>query len=368
MNKYLEKLFSPSIINQLKIPNRIIMAPMTRSKSPNSIPGKDVALYYAKRAENGVGLIITEGTTVDTPNASDDINIPTFHGNDSLKGWSMVVEHVHDAGGLIFPQIWHQGTLRRADTTWNSDFPSWGPSGLASKNKKVSEPMSLIEIEQTIDAFAEAIYQARELNFDGVEIHGAHGYLLDQFFWESTNIRDDEWGGLAIEERTKFSEAIIKKARKAVGNDYPIIFRFSQWKQQDFNHKMAKNELELGSFLNNLSNAGIDAFHCSQRRFWNNEFDNSNLNLAGWAKKLTNKPSITVGSIGLTEDFIETFQGKESKPTDISNLLERLYNDEYDFVAIGRALISNPDWPKLVKNEEFEKIKIFTPKDLEELV
>ena len=101
---------------------------------------------------------------------------------------------------------------------------------------------------------------------------------------------------------------------------------------------------------------------------FNNEFDDSNLNLAGWAKKLTNKPSITVGSIGLTEDFIETFQGKESKPTDISNLLERLYNDEYDFVAIGRALISNPDWPKLVKNEEFEKIKIFTPKDLEELV
>ena len=215
---------------------------MTRSKSPNSIPGKDVALYYAKRAKNGVGLIITEGTTVDTPNASDDINIPTFHGNDSLIGWSMVVEHVHDAGGLIFPQIWHQGTLRRADTTWNSDFPSWGPSGLASKNKKVSEPMSLIEIEQTIDAFAEAIYQARELNFDGVEIHGAHGYLLDQFFWEGTNIRDDEWGGLAIEERTKFSEEIVKKARKAVGNDYPIIFRFSQWKQQDFSHKMAKND------------------------------------------------------------------------------------------------------------------------------
>ena len=85
-------------------------------------------------------------------------------------------------------------------------------------------------------------------------------------------------------------------------------------------------------------------------------------------KKLTNKPSITVGSIGLTEDFIETFQGKESKPTDISNLLERLYNDEYDFVAIGRALISNPDWAKLVRNEEYEKIKIFTPKDLEELI
>jgi 2,4-dienoyl-CoA reductase-like NADH-dependent reductase (Old Yellow Enzyme family) len=131
---------------------------------------------------------------------------------------------------------------------------------------------------------------------------------------------------------------------------------------------MAKTPEELGKFLMNLSNSGVDCFHCSQRRFWNNEFDGSELNLAGWTKKLTKKPSITVGSIGLTEDFIETFKGKESKPTDILGLLERLYEDEYDFVAIGRALISNPDWVSLVKNEDYDKIKIFTPKDLESLI
>jgi 2,4-dienoyl-CoA reductase-like NADH-dependent reductase (Old Yellow Enzyme family) len=131
---------------------------------------------------------------------------------------------------------------------------------------------------------------------------------------------------------------------------------------------MAKTPEELGKFLMNLSNSGVDCFHCSQRRFWNNEFDGSELNLAGWTKKLTKKPSITVGSIGLTEDFIETFKGKESKPTDILGLLERLYKDEYDFVAIGRALISNPDWVSLVKNEDYDKIKIFTPKDLESLI
>ena len=128
MNKYIKKLFSPLSINELEIPNRIVMAPMTRSKSPNSTPGEDVALYYKRRAENGVGLIITEGTTVDTPNSSDDINIPSFHGEEPLAGWKNVVENVHEVGGLIFPQIWHQGTLRRAETTWNSDFPSWGPS------------------------------------------------------------------------------------------------------------------------------------------------------------------------------------------------------------------------------------------------
>lgn len=368
MNKYIEKLFSPFTINKLEIPNRIVMAPMTRSKSPGSIPGEDVALYYKKRAENDVGLIITEGTTVDTPNASDDINIPSFHGKESLLGWKNVVQNVHDAGGLIFPQIWHQGTLRRADTTWNSDFPSWGPSGLASADKKVSEPMTLDEIELSIDAFVKAIYSARELGFDGAEIHGAHGYLLDQFFWEGTNIRDDDWGGISIEERTKFSTEIVKRSRKEVGDDFPIIFRFSQWKQQDFSHKMAKTPADLENFLVNLSESGVDCFHCSQRRFWNNEFDGSSLNLAGWAKKLTNKPSITVGSIGLTEDFIETFKGKESKTTDISNLLKRLYEGEYDFVAIGRALISNPNWVSLIKNEEYDKIKIFTPKDLEALI
>ena len=146
MNKYIKKLFSPLLINKLEIPNRVVMAPMTRSKSPNSIPGEDVALYYKRRAENGVGLIITEGTTVGTPNSSDDTNIPSFHGEKPLAGWKNVVENVHEVGGLIFPQIWHQGTLRRADTTWNPDFPSWGPSGLALVDKKVSEPMTLDEI------------------------------------------------------------------------------------------------------------------------------------------------------------------------------------------------------------------------------
>ena len=258
--------------------------------------------------------------------------------------------------------------MRRAETTWNSDFPSWGPSGLGLVDKKVSEPMTLDEIEASIDAFVKAIYSAKELGFDGAEIHGAHGYLLDQFFWEGTNVRNDDWGGISIDERTKFSTEIVKRSRLEVGNDFPIIFRFSQWKQQDFSHKMAKTPDELGKFLMNLSIAGVDCFHCSQRRFWNNEFEGSELNLAGWTKKLTKKPSITVGSIGLTEDFIETFKGKESKPTDISGLLERLYEDEYDFVAIGRALISNPDWVSLVKNEEYDKIKIFTPKDLESLI
>ena len=369
MGHLLEKLFSESIINNLVIPNRIIMAPMTRSLSPNSIPGKDVARYYKKRVEGGVGLIITEGTTVDSPNASNDKNVPCFYGDAVTKGWKNVVAEVHDSGGLIFPQLWHQGTMRRADETWNPDVPSYGPSGLSSPGKVIGDPMTRVEIEETMNAFVKGIVLSREAGFDGVELHGAHGYLLDQFFWLGTNIRKDEWGGISLEERTRFATEIIKRARKEVGKDYPIIIRFSQWKQQDFDHKMADNPDSLRLFLDTFVDAGIDAFHCSQRRFWEHEFEFSELNLAGWVRKLSNKPSITVGSVGLDLEFVETFQenkGSDSN-TDLTNLLERLDKNEFDFVAVGRALISNPDWCNLIKNKKYDKIKGYFPKDLEEL-
>ena len=369
MDNLIQKVFTPYKINQLEIKNRLIMAPMTRSKSPNSIPGEDVAEYYKRRAEGEIGLIITEGTTVDTPNSSNDINIPTFFGQKSIDGWKRVVEDVHESGGLIFPQLWHQGTMRRAEDTWNPEIKSYGPSGLSSPGKEVAEPMTSDEIEKTIDAFVKATILAKEIGFDGVEYHGAHGYLLDQFFWEGTNIRSDEWGGENLALRSKFASDIVKRSREEVGKEFPLIIRFSQWKQQDFTHKMAESPDELKGFLDTLVDAGIDAFHCSQRRFWENEFDDSPLNLAGWTKKLSNKPVITVGSIGLNVEFVESFNGKPSDiDTDLTDLLYRLNKEEFDFIAIGRALISNPDWAQMLRNNDFSNMKGFSPADLEALI
>lgn len=358
MSRPVTPLFEPFTFNGLTLPNRIVMAPMTRSKSPGGVPGADVAAYYRRRAEAECGLIITEGTTVNTPVATADPNYPQFWGEDALKGWKRVVEEVHGAGGKIMPQLWHVGMVRNPEKSTNSHLPSHGPSGLAMPGKKRAEPMTKQEIKQTIEAFGQAAADAREIGFDGVEVHGAHGYLIDQFFWGGTNERDDEYGGNLV-ERTRFAVEIIESIRRHAGKDYPLILRYSQWKQQDYTVKLAKTPEELGTFLKPLSDAGVDVFHCSQRRFWEPEFEGSDLNLAGWTKKLTGKPSITVGSVSLSGEFIASFAGEASEATGIDELLERLEKGEFDLVGVGRALLVDPAWARKVHTGAFDQLMPF---------
>src|ERR1035441_6357459 len=302
-------LFRPFSVKDLVLPNRIVMAPMTRSKSPAGIPGPNVADYYRRRAEGGVGLIVTEGTYVPHPGAGVYPDVPHFYGEQSLAGWKRVVEEVHRVGGKIFPQLWHVGLVPAYDGTFRPD--AVGPSGFAKPGQKVPEPMTQRDIDNVIRAFGEAARSARQLGFDGVEIHGAHGYLLDQFFWEGTNQRTDGYGGDLV-ARTRFGVEVIREVRSQVGPEFPVCLRFSQWKLQDYNAKLARSPAELERFLAPLSTAGVDLFHCSQRRYWEPEFEGSSLNLAGWTKKLTGKPTITVGSITLNEEFTQTFRSADS--------------------------------------------------------
>ncbi|MDP3328515.1 NADH:flavin oxidoreductase [Parvibaculum sp.] len=360
MSRSVAPLFEPFVLNGLHLPNRVVMAPMTRSKSPGGIPGPDVAAYYRRRAEAECGLIVTEGTTVNSPVATGDPNVPQFWGDEALKGWKRVVEEVHGAGGKIMPQLWHVGMTRNPAKATNPDLPSHGPSGLVKPGKALSEPMTKKEIKETIDAFARAAADARAIGMDGVEVHGAHGYLIDQFFWEGTNIRDDEYGGDLV-GRTRFAVEIIEAIRREVGKDFPLILRFSQWKQQDYTARLARTPDELAAFLKPLSDAGVDAFHCSQRRFWEPEFEGSDLNLAGWTKKLTGKPSITVGSVSLSGEFIASFGGESSEATGIDDLLDRLEKGEFDLVAVGRALLVDPAWTQKVHQGAFDKLMAFNP-------
>ena len=175
-------------LNGLTLANRIVMAPMTRWKSPAGVPGADVAAYYRRRAENDCGLIITEGTTVDHPVASYSSLVPAFHG-EALEGWKRVVDEVHGVGGRIMPQLWHVGVARRPGQDYpNRELPSLSPSGLfLPDKKKVAPPATQEEIRIAIESFATAARAARELGFDGIEVHAAHGYLFDQFFWEPIN-------------------------------------------------------------------------------------------------------------------------------------------------------------------------------------
>jgi len=299
-----DALFKPFSFKGLTLKNRIVMAPMTRSFSPGGVATKDVAAYYRRRAEGEVGLIISEGTGVRRPASLNDPNIPRFHGEAELAAWKTVIDEVHAGGGLMAPQLWHVGAVRARSPDWSPPGPYDSPSGFSSPGKQFGEPMSEEEVADAIAAFAEAARDAKALGYDAVELHGAHGYLIDQFFWDGTNLREDAFGGPHLPGRARFAAEILKAVRAAVGPDFPVIIRLSQWKQQDFNAKLAHTPGEMADWLVPLAEAGADVFHCSQRRFWEPEFEGSDLNFAGWAKKLTGKPSITVGSVGLSGEFV----------------------------------------------------------------
>ncbi|MEH6498747.1 MAG: NADH:flavin oxidoreductase [Pseudoalteromonas distincta] len=361
-------LFASFELGPLSLSNRIVMAPMTRNFSPNGVPTEQVVEYYRRRAESGVGLIITEGTTVGHQAANGYPDVPAFHGEEALAGWKKVVDAVHAVGGKIAPQLWHVGNVRRLGTPPDGDVPGYGPMEKVKEGKTLVHGMTHDDIQDVVKAFAQAAKDAKAIGFDAIELHGAHGYLIDQFFWEGTNQRTDEYGG-SMENRARFAVEIISAVRDVVGPDYPVIFRFSQWKQQDYSARLAPTPDLLEAFLMPLSDAGVDIFHCSQRRFWEPEFDGSPLNLAGWTRKITGKPCITVGSVGLDGEFLE-FMVKTDKVAETANidgLLERLGDGEFDLVAVGRALIVDPQWADKVREGRFGDILPFSREALKTL-
>lgn len=344
-------LFSPFRYKSLELANRIVMAPMTRSHSPGGVPTAEVAAYYRRRAAADVGLIVSEGTGVNRPASLNDPDVPRFHGEAELAGWQNVIDEVHAVGGVMAPQLWHVGAVRTRHETWSPPGAYDSPSGLSRPGKEFGAPMADHEVADAIAAFAQAAVDAQRLGFEAVELHGAHGYLIDQFFWEGTNERADPYGGPSLVERSRFAAAILTATRTAVGPDYPIIIRLSQWKQQDYAVRMANSPAEMQQWLGTLADAGADIFHCSQRRFWEPEFtdDGSDLNFAGWAKKLTGAPTITVGSVGLTGEFIAAFGGESSEPASLDELMRRLDRGDFDLVGVGRALLQDPLWATKVK-------------------
>ncbi|MGQ4362159.1 NADH:flavin oxidoreductase [Streptomyces sp. SAS_272] len=351
-------LVRPFSLGSLALPNRVVMAPMTREFSPDGVPGRDVARYYARRAAGGVGLIITEGTYVGHDSAGSSGRVPRFYGDDALVGWSAVVDAVHEAGGRIVPQLWHVGMERVDGAPPVPDAPRIGPSGIALDGSVAGETMTQADIDHVIEAYATAAAAAERLGFDGIEIHGGHGYLIDQFFWAHTNKRSDAYGGDVV-SRARFAAEIVAACRESVCRDFPILFRLSQWKMNGFKAKIAETPQRLECILTLLAEAGADAFHCSTRRFDVPEFDGSELNLAGWAKKLSGKPSITVGAVGLSNEFLQVFQGEQARVTGIDGLLARLERDEFDLVAVGRALLGDPDWLTKVLSGRVEELNHF---------
>ena len=367
----LSPLFTPYKLLDVELPTRICMAPMTREQSPGGVPGENVAAYYARRAAGGVGLIITEGTTVDHPVASPGAAVPNIHDAAALEGWKIVCRDVHASGGKIAVQLWHTGALRinpgrRPDPPPNAHLPSFSPSGFKNKASErgdtVGEPPTDAEILAVIEAFGRGAAAAVACGFDAVEVHAGHCYGPDQWAWDVTNIRNDRWGG-DIQRRMTFSVEIVKAIRKAIGPRVPVIWRFSQWKIGDYTARPFKTPKDLEDYLHPLVDAGVDCFDASTRRFWIKEFEGSDMGLAGWAKKITGKSVIMVGSVTLSLEPTNSQLHPEPvvpfNPEQIVDLMQRFDEGQFDLVAVGRMLLSNPDWVNQVKAGHIEALKPF---------
>jgi 2,4-dienoyl-CoA reductase-like NADH-dependent reductase (Old Yellow Enzyme family) len=362
-------LFEPLQIRGMMLRNRIVMSPMTRGFCPDGVPPEAVAAYYRRRAEGGAGLIVTEGVAVDHPAALGNAglgedNIPLLGTAAAVEGWRKVVASVHDHGAKIVPQLWHQGVMRKPGTGPYPEVASvspsgiWGPLGRMTSidassipaGPGIGEPMSEEQIDEAIEAFVRCAVNAAEAGFDGIALHGGHGYLIDNFLWDGTNQRGDRWGGSRT-KRSEFPAEIVRRIRAAVGEDMPIFFRFSQWKQQDFRATLADNPEELREVLQPLADAGVDVFDASVRYYNRAAFEGDPACLAGVAKRVTGKLSMAVGGVGISQGMYDRDKAA-AVVSDFGPLLDRFRAGEFDLVAVGRAMIGDPNWAQKFRSGE----------------
>ncbi|TDN59193.1 NADH:flavin oxidoreductase [Paraburkholderia sp. BL10I2N1] len=358
-------LFTPLSVRGVTLANRVVMSPMTRGFSPDGLPGPDVASYYQRRAEGETGLIITEGVGIDHPSALGEAglgenSIPTLAGSESVEAWRRVTDGVHASGGVIFPQLWHMGPMKEANTgpvpTAPPMRPSglWGPAGrqtsldanYLTRVQPATRAMTDEEIADVIAAYRRSASYAKAAGFDGIALHGGHGYLIDSFLWNETNQRIDAWGKDRA-ARSRFAAEVVRAIRAEIGDTIPISFRFSQWKQQDFKARLATTPDELEQILTPLAEAGVDIFEASTRYFNRAEFEGSDMNLAGWAKKVTGKLSMTVGGIGINKGYYDSMAGAETiAQPDLAPLLARFLSGEFDLIGVGRSLLHDAQWAR----------------------
>jgi 2,4-dienoyl-CoA reductase-like NADH-dependent reductase (Old Yellow Enzyme family) len=363
----LSALFQPITIAGLSLANRFIMPGMQRGWCADGHVPQRLADYYAARARGGVQLTITECVAVDHPSATRTRKYGRL-AEDTADGWARCIDAVHEADGHFFPQIGHDGAhLAAADGDYFATAPVLSPSGLMKPGTVVGSPATIADLEAVRDAFVRSARIAKRIGADGVEIHACHGYLLDQFLWAGTNVRDDQYGGPDLRDRVRFPAEVVRAVRDEVGSDFAISLRFSQWKLQDYTARVATTPDELSTMLRAFEEAGVDLFHASTRRFGDPEWPESDLGLAGWTRKLSGKPVIAVGGVGLTVDMVETFSGKDTNASPDINfpaLAKRFNAKEFDLIAVGRSVIADPDWVAKVREGRSDLIRQFKLTDL----
>ena len=328
-------LFAPFALGSLRLPNRLAVAPMTRvSALADGQATARMADYYADFAAGGFGLVITEGIYTDRAYAQGYLFQPGLADDTHCAAWRRVVERVHAAGGRIVAQLMHAGAISQGNPHRASPK---GPSAVQPKGLQMSfyrgegayrlpAALSLTEIEEAVTGFASAAARAKDAGFDGVEIHGANGYLLDQFFTDYTNHRDDCYGG-ALERRLTLPVQTIHAVRHAVGPDFPVGYRVSQGKVNDFTHKWHGGEPEAAVTFRTLSAAPIDYLHTTEFEAWQPAFGEGH-SLSSLARRYGTVPVIANGSL--------------HAPAEAVGMLIR---EDADLISLGRGALTHADWP-----------------------
>jgi 2,4-dienoyl-CoA reductase-like NADH-dependent reductase (Old Yellow Enzyme family) len=333
-------LFSRARIGSTELPNRLALAPMTRiSADEDGRANERMAAYYQGYARGGFGLLITEGIYPDTAHSQGYLYQPGLATEEQKLSWVPVVEAVHAEGAKIFAQIMHAGSQAQGNRFVDSTV---APSPLAPKGEqlafyrgdgpyRVPEELSAEQMEQVRQGFAAAALKAKAAGFDGVEIHGANGYLLDQFLTDYLNRRTDEYGG-SPENRVRFPAEVARAVREAVGPDFTVGIRISQGKVSDYEHKWSGGEDEARVIFSALAETGIDFVHTTEHKAYAPAFEGGQKSLAQLAKEHTGLPVIANGHL------------------DDPAMAESMLGDGgADVVALGKAALANRDWPQRVR-------------------
>jgi len=331
-------LLRPVLLHGLRLRNRVAVAPMTRvSATGEGMPTERMSSYYAAYARGEFGLIITEGIYPDHQYGQGYLRQPGLVSDEQVNRWRRVTDSVHDEGGLIFAQIMHAGALSQSlDRTM-------APSAVQPKGEKMPEyggagrfpvphEMTRNEIRTAIAGFAATAARAHDAGFDGIEIHGANGYLIDQYITQYTNLRSDEYGGDA-RGRIRFACEVLKAARARLGEDFPIGIRVSQTKVNDFAYRWT--EPDAYAIFAALKAAGASYLHvASEGRDW---WETARLTPGGstiteLARRVSGLPVIANGGMHNVDTA------------------ERVLREGHaDLVSLGRGALANPDWPARVR-------------------
>jgi N-ethylmaleimide reductase len=328
-------LFTSTTLGKLQLKNRITMAPLTRSRAIGNVPNELMEKYYRLRA--GAGLIITEGTSP-SPNGLGYARIPGLFSDAQVQGWRRVTDSVHQAGGKIFIQLMHTGRVSHP-ANMPADAKVLAPSAVAAPGEMwtdsngmqphpVPTAMNEADIAHAIAEYATASKRAIEAGFDGVELHAANGYLIDQFLNTASNQRTDRWGG-SIENRIRFAVEVARAAAIAIGADH-IGMRISPYGV--FNGMTADAEMDAlyERLIAELNSIGLAYIHI---------VDHSS----------QGAPEV---SPALKAKIRATFKGKYimSGGYDLTRANADLELQRGDLVAFGRPFISNPDLVEKLRN------------------